>query len=407
MVLLLMAGIFDYLEWRGDLSFKSAPFNPVDNIIFSILAYYPFEKFVGGMEDTAGVRLHDVIDMILAHIKKNPKKLNMYYFFKDGQYKLLSMLKNCERYSGTFLAAFVDHIDTHAEIQFSALTFLPEEGRPAYIAYRGTDCTLIGWKEDFNMIFIDTIPAQREAVEYLDMVSKLFKGDFYVGGHSKGGNLAVYAGAFCKPNVKKRIITIYSNDGPGLTPKTAARAEYAEVKDRIVSYIPQDSIIGLLFEQRRHSVVKSDESGFLQHNPLLWEVTRNGFCMQDDVTRQSRFVNTTLMRWLKSMDYEHRQRFIETLFELLISTNAASVPDLTADWLKSARLIASSLNQFDRETRSMLGKTFASLFDIAKNNLVEKIEKKIYTRKTAAVKAVTSKPADKTGADKTKKNDTV
>ena len=261
------------------------------------------------------------------------------------------------------------------------------------------------------LIFTDTIPAQREAAAYLDAAAKRFKGDFYVGGHSKGGNLAVYAGAFCRPNVQKRIITIYSNDGPGLTPKTATRAEYAEVKDRIISYIPQDSIIGLLFEQRKHSVVKSGEAGFLQHNPLLWEVTRNGFCMQDDVTRQSRFVNTTLMRWLESMDYEHRQRFIETLFELLVSTNAGSIPGLTADWLKSARLIASSLNQFDKETRTMLGKTFASLFDIAKNNLVEKIEKKIYIHKTAAVKAVTSKAAVKTAAfkaaGKTKKNDTV
>ena len=396
-----MAGIFDYLEWRGDLSFKSAPFNPVDNIIFSILAYYPFERFVGGPEEDAGVRLHDAIDLILAHIKKNPKKLNMYHFFKDDQYKLLSVLK-CERYSGTVLAAFVDHIDTHTEVQFSALTFLPEEGRPAYIAYRGTDSSIIGWKEDFNMIFTDTIPAQREAAAYLDAAVKRFKGDFYVGGHSKGGNLAVYAGAFCRPNVQKRIITIYSNDGPGLTPKTAARAEYAEVKDRIISYIPQDSIIGLLFEQRKHSVVKSGEAGFLQHNPLLWEVTRNGFCMQDDVTRQSRFVNTTLMRWLESMDYEHRQHFIETLFELLMSTNAVSIPDLTADWLKSARLMASSLNQFDKETRTMLGKTFVSLFDIAKNNLVEKIEKKIYTRKTAAVTAAVFK-----AAGKAKKNDTV
>jgi hypothetical protein len=394
-----MAGIFDYLAWRGDLSFKSAPFNPVDNVIFSILAYYPFEKFVGGPDEETSVRLHDAIDLILVQIKKNPKKLNMYYFFKDDQYKLLYTLKKCERYSGVSIAAFVDHIDTHAEVQFSALTFLPEEGRPAYIAYRGTDSSLVGWKEDFNMIFADTIPAQLEAAAYLDTVSKRFKGDCYVGGHSKGGNLAVYAGAFCRPAVKKRIITIYSNDGPGLTPKTAARTEYAEVKDRIVSYIPQDSIIGLLFEQRKHSVVKSGESGFLQHNPLLWEVTRNGFCMQDDVTRQSRFVNTTLMRWLESMDYEHRQRFIGALFELLMSTNAASVPDLTADWLKSARLMASSLTQFDKETRTMLGKTFASLFDIAKNNLVEKIEKKISTRKTAAVTSA----AAKTAAAKTKK----
>ncbi|MDR2467668.1 MAG: DUF2974 domain-containing protein [Spirochaetaceae bacterium] len=376
-----MAGLLEYLDWRGDLLFTQAAFNPVDNIIFSVLAYYPFDGLCGTLGDEGDMLLYDAVDALLYQAQKNPQKFNMYYFFKDDQTNLLVAIKNSERYKQTRIAAYVNHIDTNAELQFSAVTFLPEKGRDAYIAFRGTDSSLVGWKEDFNMIFTNVIPAQEEALRYMETVTRRFKGAFYLGGHSKGGNLAVYAGAFCQTTLKKRIIRIYNNDGPGFTQKVAASTEYRDIKNRIISYIPQDSIIGLLFEHREFYVVKSGESGFLQHNPFLWQVRRGELYELDTITPQSRFVNKTLMAWLESMDYEHRQKFIGALFELLMSTNATSIPDLGADWLKNARLMIASLTQFDKETKTMLAKTFATLFDIAKNNFITGIEKKYLKKK--------------------------
>ncbi|MDR0540383.1 MAG: DUF2974 domain-containing protein [Spirochaetaceae bacterium] len=371
-----MACVFDYLDWRGDLSFKKMPFNPVDNIILSLLAYCPFDGIVPPPGTDGSVSLRNAADRLFAAIKKNPQKMNMYHFFKDAQYRLLLAVRESVRYQDIKIAAYINHIDIHTQIQFAACTFLPEEGFPAYLAFRGTDNSIIGWKEDFNMIFTDAIPAQLEALNYIETVSKTIKGNFNAGGHSKGGNLAVYAGAFCNSKIKKRIIQIYNNDGPGFTQKMASRPEYKEIKSKIISYIPQDSIVGLLFENRDFCVVRSANSGFVQHNPFLWEVRRTDVSKLDTITEGSRFVNKALMDWLESMDNEHRQKFINALFEMLMSTNANSIPDLTSDWLKNVRMMLASLSQFDKETKKMLAKTFAMLFDIVKNNFLEDIENK-------------------------------
>ncbi|MDR0552204.1 MAG: DUF2974 domain-containing protein [Spirochaetaceae bacterium] len=373
-----MSTVFDYLEWRGDLPFAAAPFNPVDNIIFSLLSYCPFDNLVpppGGKT----VPLKDAIEGLLVTVKKNPKKMNMYHFFKDAQYKLLLAVIESKRFCGIDVCGYVNHFDKQVETQFSALTFVPRDSAPAYIAFRGTDGTIIGWKEDFNMTFTDTIPAQEEALLYTEKMSKHIKGGFYIGGHSKGGNLAVYAGAFCAKSIKKRIITIFNNDGPGFPQKTAHRPEYIEVKDKIISYIPRDSVIGLLFEDRAFCVLKSGDSGFMQHNPFLWEVTKNDVQKIDTITEGSRFVNKTLTDWLESMDNEKRRKFISALFEVLMSTNANSIPDLTSDWLKSARLMITHLSQSDKETKTMLAQAFGGLFEAAKNNFFKNIEK-IHTK---------------------------
>ncbi|MDR2600927.1 MAG: DUF2974 domain-containing protein [Spirochaetaceae bacterium] len=374
--------VFDYLNWRGDLSFNHAPFNPVDNVIFSIISYYPFEGIVDGFNGSSdGLLLYSALDELIEDVKTDIKKLNMYHFFKEAQYDLMTALRKSERYKNVKLAAFVNHIDKDAGIQFSAATFLPEENRPAYIAFRGTDDTLIGWKEDFNMIFTDAIPAQLAAVDYIQKAATLFEGEFYAGGHSKGGNLAVYAGTFCDSAIKQRIIKIYSNDGPGFSKKIVESAEYNQIAQKVVSYIPQDSIIGLLFESRAYCVIKSDGEGFMSHNPFLWEVMRNDLCKVDAITTQSRFVNKTLMDWLELMDCNQRKEFISTLFDLLSSTNAKSIPDLTADWLKTIHSLVGSLNNMDKETHIMLRKTFNALFEAAKDNLVKGIEKRYFKKK--------------------------
>jgi hypothetical protein len=207
-----------------------------------------------------------------------------------------------------------------------------------------------------------------EAVSYLNAASGFLKKPFYVGGHSKGGNLAVYAAAFCNPKIQKRILSIYNNDAPGFNKKTSATKEYKAVEKRIQTYIPQDSVIGLLFEhQKNYTVVRSTENGFMQHNPFSWQVLKNDMVQVQQITKQSKFVNKTLMLWLAGMDYQTRQQFIDSLYEILVTTEVKSIPEFTDKWLKNTITLLKSMTNLDKETKDMLHKTVAELFEIARN----------------------------------------
>jgi hypothetical protein len=360
------SGIFDYIEWRGDLSFTVDPFNAVDNIIFSVFSYYPLDNIVPHDFEQQPVLFTDAIHALIKQEKSNPE-IQRQYIFKTDQTDLLEALLDTPRYKNIKLCAYVNKIDQTREMQFSALTFVSQDC-PSYVAYRGTDLTLVGWKEDFNMIFTEAIPAQLEAAAYLNTVSHFLKRPFYVGGHSKGGNLAVYAASFCKPKIQNRILSIYNNDAPGFNKKTTGTKEYKAIEEKIQTYIPQDSVIGLLFEhQHNYIVVKSNENGFMQHNPFSWQVLKNDMVQVPQITKQSKFVNKTLMLWLDGMDYQTRQQFIDSLYDILITTDVKSIPEFTDKWLKNTILLLKSMTNLDKETKDMLHKTVTGLFEIARN----------------------------------------
>ncbi|MDR0639790.1 MAG: DUF2974 domain-containing protein [Spirochaetaceae bacterium] len=372
-----MASLFDYLAWRGDLRFSAAPFNAVDNILCSILSYCPWEGIVGGIDDGKKITIREAVTALLGELAAKRKRLNMTFIFKENLRRLIEVIKDMPRFEDTILCAYVNHFDKRIEKQFSAITFIPETGEP-YVAFRGTDDSIIGWKEDFNMIFSEAIPAQHEAVDYLEKAARLFRGTFNSGGHSKGGNLAVYAASFCSKRVRKRIHNIYNNDGPGITGSVAATLGYAEITSRIITFIPQTSIVGLLFEHKDdYIVVESTEKGILQHNPFSWNVKRDDFCRLDSVTAESRSINKALMRWLAGMDEKRRRHFINALFAIFKETGVSSIDDLTADWLKSAANIIKAVQRYDKETKEMLFSTFAALFDIVSSGFKSILKKSV------------------------------
>ncbi|MDR1095648.1 MAG: DUF2974 domain-containing protein [Spirochaetaceae bacterium] len=373
-----MSSLFDYLEWRGDLPFENVPFNPVDNILFSILVYYPWEGIVGGTDDAKTITIREAARLLLGALAGKRKKLNMTIIFKDNLLKFLETVKDLPRYADTAMCAFADHFDKDAEKQFSAVTFIPEKGAVPYIAFRGTDDSIVGWKEDFNMSFTDSIPAQLEAVGYLEAAARRFNGAFHAGGHSKGGNLAVYAAAHCPEKVRNRIITVYNNDGPGISSATAAKPGYAEIAPRILTFIPQTSIVGLLFEHKDdYTVVKSNERGFMQHSPFSWAVKRDAFHCLEAVSPESRYINQTLTDWLAGMDNKRRRQFIDALFAIFKETGVSNFSDLTADWLKSATKILKAVHHYDKETKEMLLSTFASLLGIAGSGVKSMLRKSV------------------------------
>jgi hypothetical protein len=363
-----MANIFDYIAWRGDLSFRKSPFNPVDNIILTHAAYFPFDGIVPGPEEKGCITVAEAAKQAAAILERDSKAFGDRLIFKDDP-ALLAALGASERYGGLKLAGFVNQIDLNAEKQFSALTILSCD-KAALVSYRGTDNTIIGWKEDFNMSFSTPIPAQLEAVAYLERTAARFRSPLRVGGHSKGGNLAIYASAFCNARIRRRIKAVYSNDAPGFSRAVIASPGYRAISGRIQSFVPQSSVVGMLFEHEEdYTVVKSVQTGLMQHDVYSWQVTRDDVERLDRVTQGSRFLDRALKEWIGSLSREELRQFSDTLYSILLSTHADSLPKLSSRWLKNAGLMIQSFKDIDEPTRKLIRKALAALFRAATNNI--------------------------------------
>ncbi|MDR2176990.1 MAG: DUF2974 domain-containing protein [Treponema sp.] len=363
-----MAGIFDYINWRGDLDFHKAPFNSVDNIILTHISYFPFDNIVPGPEDAGGITIAAAAKKISHILQKKPDAFDDEIVFRDDP-ALLAAMGSSGRYGNLELRGFVNQIDPEAEKQFSALTILGC-GKMSLICYRGTDNTIIGWKEDFNMSFSPVIPAQREAVLYLEKMAAKIKGPLYLGGHSKGGNLAVYAAAFCAAKTRRRIRAIYSNDAPGFSRAVIESPGFLEIRDRIQSFVPQSSIVGMLFEHDENcTVVKSSQTGLMQHDVFSWELGRDDVIRVKEISQGSAFLNRTLRDWLNGLEREQRRRFVDALYEILISAETSSMRKLGNDWLKKASLMIQAYNGIDDATKKLIAKTISAFFKAARNNI--------------------------------------
>ena len=223
-----MADVFDYLAWRGELTLAQSPFNCVDALILSVLAYMSFGDAAPGGE---AVELGTAAQALLARGEGEPGARN------GTDRRLLEALAGSARFCGMRLLACEECVDPRREMQFGAFTALTGDGA-VFVAYRGTDNTLVGWKEDLNMSFAPVVAGQRRAVQYLERAAGMAPGPLRLGGHSKGGNLAVYAGAFCAPETQARIEAVFNNDGPGFAPEVLEAGGYRNILPRVFSSTP-------------------------------------------------------------------------------------------------------------------------------------------------------------------------
>lgn len=357
-----MPSLYDYLDWRGDLSLEQAAFNHVDSMILSRVSYLPLdgivpEDFKQGISIAGAGQALGAAGDSAGYIMKADKAL-------------LPALAAAPRFSGMRLSGFVNRIDDEAEKQFCAMIIRLENGLN-YLSYRGTDDTLVGWKEDFNMSFMSKVPSQLDAVAYLEEAAGSLRGDFILGGHSKGGNLAVYAASFCSRRVQKRVAAIYNFDGPGFHPEVIGHPGYLAVRGRIKSVIPQSSIVGMLLEQHDgYSIIRSSQSGFMQHDLYSWEVLRDGFIYLDDISDGSRFMDNTLRAWLAEVDAAQRSLFIDGLYSVISATQAKNFKELTGKkWYEHGMAGIKALINLDENTRMMLGKALWALVKAGKDNL--------------------------------------
>lgn len=366
--------VFDYIDWRGDLSFESAPVCEVDGLIFSILSYVDYGGFVPS--EIHGVRKPLALLTVTKRFLKSHSGSDvpaMGLILSKEIVKLLAKASKTKRFGLLSPICYVNRICDEEEKQFSAIAFSFENG-DVFIAYRGTDDTLVGWKENFNMSFIYPVPAQKEAVRFLEYVASKTSGRIYLGGHSKGGNLAVYAGVKASPAVKERIERIYSNDAPGFDAEFICGSDYRDMQERIKTFLPQSSVVGMLLEhEESYTVIKSRSSGLLQHDGFSWEVLGSRFIYLDSISEGSRIIDKGMKKVLSELSKEERERFVDTLFDSVSEkTGAKTLTELNSEKMKLFKV----WNTLDEVSRAQF-KRIAGILIVRKNQEKKKEKKYI------------------------------
>lgn len=343
-----MADIFDYLHWRGDLTIKQVPLGEVDSLIFCRLAYMNFDGIVPGGFDEKPVFIQDAAQQCIADAEKKDSERDI----SKEDIKLLTEIALCPRYAKMALTGYVCETDESQEKQFAAVTILTDK-RSSYTAFRGTDNTLIGWKEDFNMTFQISVPSQRAAAAYLKTAMESIGGSFYVGGHSKGGNLAVYAAAFSEDACFDRIVTVFNHDGPGFDTSVLETEGYRRAIEKTKTFVPQSSFFGLmLYHEETITVVHSNHIGIFQHDLYSWEIERDRFVYEQNVSENSTEFNEALKEWIAKLEPGTRKLLIDGLYKVVVTTQAKTFSDLFKG--KNSLVLLRALKDIDEPTRELL-----------------------------------------------------
>ena len=362
-----MANVCDYVRWRGDLTLEQSEFNEIDNLILARFSYFPFDKIIRENE------IATIKELSRRFSNQDVTKLPI--LWKDDV-ELFPLMGNSKRFGGMLATKYINKIDAEQEKQFSAITVLMPDGT-IYVSYRGTDNTIVGWKEDFNMSFKSHIASQISAKQYLEEIAKEYPSSkIIIGGHSKGGNIAVYAATFASKDVKDRIINVYNNDGPGFCEDVIETTEYQEILPRVHTYIPQSSIIGRLMNHKeKYTIVESVQRGIMQHDLYSWQVLGKEFVTLKKLTNESEFIDKTIKDWLENVEPEKREQVIDAVFEILNTTEAQTMKELKANWFANAKTILGTYKNIDSDTKEMVWQTVNELLKVAKNNIFEELPK--------------------------------
>ena len=317
-----MGIIFDYLDQVAYDSIYDTPFNELDMLMLTEITYLPFDQIVSDqMSPDCTYRLFEVAEKV-------PQDLSM--LVTKNRLKLLEKVASSTRFKNIKLMGYVNDIDPDIQKQFAAMIFKIKPD--SYVlTFRGTDDSIIGWKEDFHMTYMDQVPAQKTAVNYLRKAMDALPGQFILTGHSKGGNLASYAASQIEPEYQERIQSIYSYDAPGLNHSVITSQGYQTISDKIKRYIPQGSIVGMMLETPKQAqIVKSTAFGGLaQHDTFTWQIIDQTFVLLDNLNPDSLQVDKTLKNWVDSVSDEELKDFFDLFFGLILDAGISSINDLT------------------------------------------------------------------------------
>lgn len=331
-----MANMIDYAQKHGNDNFTKLPFNDIDGVILAQLAYLDF----GVLAQHSVNRLRDLTDPTLIKMAVTDT------WNPAGNAELLTLINHLDRFQNISWHHWLAKVDVEKEQKITVITFTLAPDLH-YVSFRGTTATLIDWKEDLNMTFLPAIPSQRTALHYTRDLFKELPGEFYLGGHSKGGNLAVYVLTHASAAMQQRIRMVYSADGPGLKQEVPAT-----LLPKVHKIIPQSSIIGLLLEpDSEYQIVASDARGFKQHDPYTWQVVDHKFNIIATTGRMSQYTQRSIARWLTEVDDDTKQDFLESIYDLFTATNHQEITYLEENWPETLRVVLRGMNEAQPTTK--------------------------------------------------------
>lgn len=353
-----MGIIFDYLDQVAYDSIYDTPFNELDMLMLTEITYLPFDQIVSDqMSPDCTCRLFEAAEKV-------PQDLSM--LVTKNRLKLLEKAASSTRFKNIKLMGYVNDIDSDVQKQFAAMIFKIKPD--SYVlTFRGTDDSIIGWKEDFHMTYMDQVPAQKTAVNYLRKAMDALPGQFILTGHSKGGNLASYAASQIEPEYQERIQSIYSYDAPGLNHSVITSQGYQTISDKIKRYIPQGSIVGMMLETPKQTqIVKSTAIGGLaQHDTFTWQISGQTFVLLDNLNPESLQVDKTLKNWVDSVSDDELKDFFDLFFGLILDAGISSINDLTKlENFNKILAVFENANALTDQEREMLTRLAKLLVDM-------------------------------------------
>lgn len=361
--MIVMDTIVDYIQ-EEQRTFEESHFTPLDSLTLSTLAYCNFETSPLVEFCTADrILLHDVMalsdhDVLTSGSWLEDSDLTSAFY--------LAVMAS-RRLRDVHIAFYVNETSGAVEKQFSAMSFfLPDD--TVYLAFRGTDGSFAGWKEDFNLCFKNVIPSQVAALRYVSGIASSCAMPLLLGGHSKGGNLAEYAALCSDECIYDRIIAVYNHDGPSFLDSPSPRIDQASFQAKLHKTVPATSVIGLFLEQRpEYGIVQSNALPVFSHSPFTWAVNGDDFVYEDQLKKSTAIFDKTLNDWLQNVSSNQRERFIDTMYELFMATNASSWSEFQTNLFKNMRRMLSRGNQLDAETKKLVLHTFSQAFSVFKN----------------------------------------
>lgn len=356
-----MANIMDYLSWRGDLSFAQDPFNEADAVVLARLSYLQLDGIVDKSFDES-VTLREAAEQFLRD-KDRVKGI-----LWKGDDELLRTVGESERFGHCPVSCYVNVVEDDIQMQFSAMIIRLEDDLH-YVGFRGTDNSIVGWQEDFNMFCTFPVPAHISALNYLIFAAQHYDGDFIVGGHSKGGNLSIYSASFCGVKLQERIRAVYNLDGPGFDADAMTSSNFQHIKDRMHTFVPQSSVFGMMFEhEESYTIIKSTQTALLQHDIYSWEIVRNHLHVLSETSAASALFDRTFSSFIKSLSPEERTAFTEAVFSIVKSTEDKTFTGIAENWRKDSAVIFKSIKNMEPETKAVIMSTLSTLVRCAKEN---------------------------------------
>ena len=339
--------IIDYV-WEHGEPFVVRPLCRVDSLVLSQLCYFQLPGAAEPAWGWEGLPVHELwrsdwLDDMCCHMYDPP-----------GAKRLICALAASPRFRGVRVCSYMMQVDRLTEMQFSAMAFrIGSVG--TYVAFRGTDNTIVGWKENLNMAFQVEVPSQAQALRYLERVARREPGRLWAGGHSKGGTIAIYAGMTCAPEVRERLVCCFSHDGPGFTAETVEALRGVGGDVPIDKTIPKSSVFGMLFDgaEQEAQVVRSARSAFAQHDPLSWEVEGCDFVCEERLGRTASYVDDSLNAWIDRATLEERKRFVDAIFAIMEAPEEKYTHDIRTKWRTTGPQMVRAARDLEPEERDL------------------------------------------------------